>query len=182
MENVELKDEDGNLIVEFDGKEWKIFSDYNYDNPKIMYHDTVKETPFYLYQLLENVENSKQIINKLSQKSAELKELFDNFFSEMKRLENRIVLVEKKGHGIIDEYVDRISLSGNPNVGFIVEETIEDDLSYDEFKRNAFGEIVCVIAENIFGANDLYEAIHEITSEERWNNISWTWEEIFSSS
>lgn len=178
---IELIDERGHLICEFDGTVWRFFEDStNVDISAKLSHSEVRDTPYWLYRELENFGNAASLLKHLGTKSPELSRLIEGFFQEKKRLQHRLVLFEKAGSGVVDEFVDRISISENPGRGYVVEATIEDDKSYREYTRNAFGEIVTVTAANLYDADDILEAIEEITSEDHWDNKGWTWKETLS--
>lgn len=95
---------------------------------------------------------------------------------------DRIILFRQDGEGAIDRFADLLTLSGNSKNGFTIESSIEDDNSYDDYVLNSFGEIIVKRYENIFDAEQLYQAILEVTSDEfdRWENIDWSWDVIIS--
>jgi tetratricopeptide (TPR) repeat protein len=178
---IELSDERGELICKFDGVSWRFFKGASVVNiSSVLSHSEIEDTPFWLYRELEAYGDSTSLLKKLATKSPELSQLIEEFFREKQRLLHRLVLFEKSGSGIMDEFVDRISISEKPGYGYVVEATIEDDKSYREYTRNAFGEIVTVTATNLFDAEDIFEAIEEITSEDHWDDKGWTWKETLS--
>jgi tetratricopeptide (TPR) repeat protein len=178
---IELLDENGHLICEFDGNVWRFFEHAdNIDISSELLHSEIEDTPFWLYLELEAFGDPTGLLKKLATKSPELSRLIDGFFREKQRLLYRLVLFEKAGSGVVDQFVDRISISEEPGHGYVVEATIEDDKSYREYTRNAFGEIVTVTVANLFDAEDILEAIEEITSEDHWDDKGWTWKETLS--
>lgn len=180
MENVQIKDEDGNLILEFDGEEWKIYSDYSDNEPKVLYKDFVEESPFYLFYALEDIDDATELMIELSQKSTQMKKFVDKFFAEKIRLKRRTILFEKYGSGMVDDFTDCLTISENLDGDFVIETSIETDFSDEECKRNAIGEIFVERVENVKNARQLYDAILNVTSDSygRWENIDWSWSEI----
>lgn len=179
MEFITIEDEEGKPLVEINGDVWRVFDRFEDREPVTIFHNTVEDSPFYLFRELEQFDDADEILRKLSRKSERLEAIFDLFFVERSRLKRRVVCLERPGFGVLDEFVDLISLSGNQEEGFIVEATTQDDKTLS-VKRNALGEVVNVIAENVFNGDDFIAAFDEITSDERWDSIGWDWKEIIS--
>jgi len=122
MEGIELKDSLGNLLVEFDGKDWKFYSEFEaLDETESLSHDQVVDCPFVLFHALETVGDGDELMSRLGQESQELTQLVEDFFSYKQRLMRRIVLFEKTSWGALDEFTDRISIYLDQQDGFVVE-------------------------------------------------------------
>lgn len=98
---------------------------------------------------------------------------------DVARLEKRIVLLSVEGSGMIDSWVDIMSMTGTRKSGFVVETTMAGD-PYDS-PCNAFGEALGERCECPGDAEQLFEAIQTVThSDIRWDEIDWSWDEVLS--
>lgn len=143
MQNIQIKDSEGNAIVNFDGKEWKVYLE---DDEEIVTldHSTLKDSPYYLFHYLEQIENSEAIINELAEKSEELKILVNDYFKEQSKLENRVVLYEQENASFTSSFSDLLVFYGDKENGFTLETSlISDALEESGLPTvNALGESV----------------------------------------
>ena len=173
-ETIKLKDTNDNLLAEFDGVYWTFHDGYHAS--RSVFHEEILESPYYLIRELEAIGNEEELMSELSQVSKELESIITRFLDDRKRLEKRIILFEKEGYGAIDYFKDRISLTRDKKNGFSVETTVAGD-PYD-YSCNAFGEILVERCDDVFGADQLFKAIKQVTNDDRWEDIEWSWDEI----
>lgn len=184
MQEIEIKDNEGILTVEFNGSEWRIFNLNDTDGPQVFYHDDVLECPFYLFNSIGDLDDSEFILSELSRKSTSLEKLIKEFQAELSRLTNRLILIERYGSGASDEFVDQIFVTDGKSAGLLLEATIAGD-NYGEFAVNAYGEIkVASVSRGIRSGEQFYEAIVTVTNDQygRWAEIEWSWDELITNS
>lgn len=175
---IEIKNKNGQLLAQCDGKVWT-FRDTSGENHR-KFHEQIVESPVWLFHFLDVDGEGEKLLVELSQTSPEFEELVSKFFIDKKRLEDRTILFEKAGSGVIDSFVHRISLAGDATTGFSIDATIECDWSHFDQPRNAFGEIITVSVFGILNADGFIEAIDSITSDEHWDEKGWTWNETIA--
>ncbi len=173
-ETVKLLNNKGTLLAEFDDMFWTFYHGDRSTYP--VFHDTIVESPYYLIRELESIGADNELLSELSKKSKELKGVISSFRVDKRRLDKRIILFENEGTGAMDHFVDMISLIRDGKNGFYVETTIAGD-PYD-FPCNAFGEILVGRCDNVSNAEQLFDAINEVTVDDRWESIELSWDEI----
>lgn len=179
MQNIQIKNSEGNQSVNFDGKVWEIYLDD--EDGVTLDHSIVADSPYYLFNYLEQFEDSEAIIKELSEKSDELKTLFENYFKEQSKLENRTILFESEDAGFTSSFSDLLVFYGDEKNGYTVETNVISDAWEDSGYPtvNALGESVDEEVSGIFDARELYRAIKTvIETNPRWKEIKWTWDDI----
>lgn len=179
MNEIEIRGKHGELLVVFDGSDWSIYNCGDEDDPSTFCHDLVMDNPFYLFNQIRELDDAETIINELAGRSDGLKDLVSKFRNEEARLRKRLILLDADGSGAVDEFTDQIFVTGKLKTGLQVDATISGD-NYGELDVNAYGEIIVESVTGIRNAEELFDAIVSVTSDEydRWNNIKWKWNTV----
>lgn len=170
MENIQIKNKEGETVVEFIGFSWIINGEEVPGDPD--------SNQWYFFERLEQLDDYEDIVKKLSKKSPKIKKLFDDYYEEHARLNGRTILYEQYGEGAVDTFTDILAISLASNGDIFVETSVEGD-PYD-FEVNALGELMVERVGGIQTAQQLYDGIKSVLSDhfDRWSNIDWEWREI----
>jgi len=179
MNEIEIRGKHGELLVAFDGSDWSIYKCGDEVDPETFYNDWVIDNPFYLFNSIGSLDDAESVINELADRSNSFSDLVSKFRNEEARLQNRLILLEADGCGAVDEFTDRIFVTGTLKEGLQVDATVSGD-NYGELDVNAYGEIKVESVTGIRNAEELFDAIVTATNDQydRWNNINWKWNTV----
>jgi hypothetical protein len=172
-------------LIKADGKEWYFYvrkGVLDQDHPTIESAEWLEENPADFVRLIESLDDSPEFVEvlKLPPRCA-IAGLFDKYDIELRRLKNRVVLLEKYGSGMVDSFVDRIALSGSPRSGYTIESSIETAWDDDNpLRLNSLCEGIVSRTEGLRTASEITKAIREtvICEYDRWEPAELDWDKV----